>query len=108
LCRVVSYRGPGLPRPTTRRESAIWVSAYSEVFGGRLFASLALGCFALFALGLLGCLACTLALEVLGRRRSDDVDDEHLGIRHQRHTGGKGDRGRGELGADLGGPRPKR
>ena len=50
----------------------------------------------------LGCLACTLGLEVLGGRGGHHVDDKHLGIRDQRHTVGKRDRTRGELRADVG------
>jgi hypothetical protein len=44
----------------------------------------------------------TLGLEVLGGRGGHHIDDEHLGIRHQRDTVGKRDGRRGELCADLG------
>ena len=106
LCRVVAYCGPGLPRPTTSWGSAI---AEENLLGfprrvplrrprprPRRSPSGA------STSACLGDLARTLGLEVFLCRRGDDVDDEHLRIRHQRDTLRQFHCAGGELGADLG------
>ncbi len=82
------------------------MSSYSDSAAGASSpASPALGLFAFgrFALGLaLGCFTCTLGLEVFLGRGRDHVDDQRLGIGHQRDAVGQRERTGGELCADPG------
>lgn len=96
--------GQGVLRPRVAQADHQQGSAMSVItgvaVGGRVFAALGL------SLGLFGLLverlAATLGLEVFLGRRGDDVDDQQLGIGHQRHTRGQLDVAGEHLGALLG------